>query len=117
MKLARTLLLRLALLSLAAGMFVGLTGLYGGSVRLSLPNAHSQAERRHRRSAPEFWKFDEFFAAAGMVALWDLAGRIMLRLRLSPAPRNEGQPILLGLPRGLPASRSTGALGTGFAEL
>jgi hypothetical protein len=88
---------RLALLSLAAAAFVGLTGVYGGSVRVPLPNPGWQAERRHRPSAPHFSDFPEFAGEGMLLAFWAGCGRIVLRLRLSPASRSEGQPILLGL--------------------
>src|SRR6187399_2841246 len=47
------LLSRLALLSLAAAIFVGLTGMYGGSVHPSVPTLIGQAAREHRLSAPQ----------------------------------------------------------------
>jgi hypothetical protein len=90
---------RLALLSLAAAAFVGLTGIYGGSVRPPLPNPRWQAERRHRPSAPHVSQFPEFVGEGVVLALYAVAGRIVFRLRLSPASRSEGQPILLDLHR------------------
>ena len=99
MKLVR-LLSRLALLSLAAAAFVGLTGIYGGSVRPPLPNPLYRATHRHRPSAPQVSHFLEFVGAGLVLALFAVGGRIALRLRLSPAPRSEGQAILLGLHRG-----------------
>jgi hypothetical protein len=98
-KLARV-LSRLALLSLAAAAFIGLTEIYGGSVRPPLPNPRWQAERRNRPSELQVSKVLEFFAGAMELALYALAGRIVFRLRLSPVSRHEGQPILLNLHRG-----------------
>lgn len=98
MKLLR-ILSRVVLLSLAAAAFVVLTGSFGRSARLSLPSARWQAERRDRQSGPQVSDFGEFLAAGGLVVFWALAGRIALRLRLSPKPRSEGQPVLLGLHR------------------
>jgi hypothetical protein len=91
---------RLALLSLAAAAFVGLTGIYGGSVQPHLPNPRGQAVRRHRPSAPQVSRFPEFVGEGMLLAFFAVAGRIGLRLRLSPVSRSEGQPIMLGLHRG-----------------
>ena len=96
MKLLR-LLSRLALLSLAAAVFVGLTAIYGGSVQPPLPNPGYRAAHRHPPSAPQGWRFLEFVGAGLVSAVFAVGGRIVLRLRLSPAPRSEGQPILLRL--------------------
>jgi hypothetical protein len=91
---------RLALLSLAAAAFVGLTGIYGGSVQPHLPNPRGQAVRRHRPSAPQVSRFPEFVGEGMLLAFFAVAGRIGLRLRLSPVSRSEGQLIMLGLHRG-----------------
>ena len=91
---------RLALLSLTAAAFAGLTAIYGGSVRPPSPNPEWRAWRRHRPSTPEVGKFPELVGEGMVLAMYAVAGRIVLRLRLSPAPRSEGQPILLGLHRG-----------------
>lgn len=88
---------RLALLSLVAAAFAALTGIYGGSVRLSLPNPQVRAARRHRPAAPEGGKFPEFVGEGLIVAIFAVAGRVVFRLRLSPASRSERKPILLGL--------------------
>ena len=94
MKLVRV-LSRLALLSLAAAAFVGLTGIYGGSARPPLPSPRWQAARRHRPSTPQITQFPEFVGDDMMLVLFAVAGRLALRLRLSPVSRSEGQPILL----------------------
>lgn len=88
---------RLALLSLAAAALVGLTGIYAGSVRLLLPNPHSQAVRLNRPSAPQVSRFPELVGEGLVLALYAAAGRKVFRLRLSPVPRREGQPIILDL--------------------
>ena len=88
---------RLALLLLAAAAFAALTGIYGGSVRPSLPNPRTQAARRHRPSAPEGGQFPELAGEGVLLAIYAVAGRVVFRLRLSPASRSGGQPILLGL--------------------
>ena len=98
MKLIRV-VTRLALLSLAAAAFVGLTGIYGDSVRLPVPGPRWQEIRQHRRSAPDVSRFPGFVAAGVESALFALAGRKIFRLRLSRASRSEGQPILLNLHR------------------
>jgi hypothetical protein len=91
---------RIALLLLVAAGFVALTGIYGGSVRPPLPDPRWQAARRHRPPAPQVSKVTEFVAAGVGLALFAVGGRIVLRLRLSPASRKEEQPILLGLHQG-----------------
>jgi len=78
-------------------MFVGLTGIYGYSVRPALPYPGYRATHRHRPSAPQLSQFPGFVGAGLALALFAMGGRIVFRLRLSRAPRSEGQPILLGL--------------------
>jgi hypothetical protein len=96
MKIVRV-LSRLAVLSLAAAALAGLTGIYGGSVRPPLPDAQWRDGRQHRPSAPEVGKFPELVGEGMVMAVYAVAGRIVLRLRLSPPSRSEGKPILLGL--------------------
>jgi len=97
---------RLALRSLAAAALVGLTAIYGGSVRPPLPGPNSQVVRLHRPSAPQLSKFPEFFGDGMILALFALAGRIIFRLRLSPLSRSEGQPVFLrDMNEGRPLSR------------
>jgi hypothetical protein len=88
---------RLALLSLIAAAFADLTSIYGGSVQSPLPDPQWRAGRDHRPSAPEVRLFPEFIGEGIIVAVFAVGGRIVLRLRLSPPSRSEGQPILLGL--------------------
>jgi len=88
---------RLILLSLVAAAFTALTAIYGGLVHSPLPNPHSRAMRQHRPAAPELGGFPVFVAEFAVVAIFGVGGRIVLRLRLSPASRSEGQLILLGL--------------------
>jgi len=90
---------RIALLSLVAAAFAVLTAIYGGSARPPLPGPRWQAGRRHRPSAPRLSQFPEFIGEGVVVAVCAVAGRLVLRLRLSPASRSQGQPILLGLLR------------------
>jgi hypothetical protein len=88
---------RLALLSLAAAVFVGLTESYGGSIRISVPDPHSKAVRGHRPSAPKASQFPEFAAGGIALAIFGVGGRLVLRLRLSPVSPSKEQPILLDL--------------------
>ena len=92
MKLVRA-LSRIALLSLAAAAFVGLTAVYKDAVPPPVPNPYWQAARRHRALAPQVDKFPEFVAEGMVVAVYAVAGRLLLRLRLSRVPRTQGQPI------------------------
>jgi hypothetical protein len=88
---------RIALLSLVAAAFVGLTEIYGRSVRSPLPDPIGQAERQHRASEPEVSQFPEFIGYVFLLVFFAVIGRIALRLRLSPVSRSEGQPISLNL--------------------
>jgi hypothetical protein len=90
---------RIAILSLAAAAFVGLTGIYGASRRTALPSASWQAERRHRPSAPQDGDFQDVVGNGVVLAVFAFAGRILFRLRLSPVSRRERQLILLDLHR------------------
>jgi len=89
---------RIALLLLAATAFVGLTERFGSTVRLDMPEPHSQTARAHRPLAPRISLFPEFIGQTMIVAIFAVGGRLVLRLRLSP-PRSEGQPISLRLQR------------------
>jgi hypothetical protein len=106
MKLIRV-LARIAVLSCAAAAFVALTQAYAHSARVSPPDAGWRAERAHRPSAPELGKFPEVVGACVVVAICAVAGRIVLRLRLSAASRSEGQPILLGLHKTAKTAKSS----------
>jgi hypothetical protein len=98
---------RLALLSLAAGAFAALTGIYGASARSPLPDRQWRGGREHRPSGPEAGRFPELTGEDIVLATYAVAGRIVLRLRLSPASRSAGQPISLGLHQEAKASYST----------
>ena len=88
---------RVAVLSLAAAAFTALTGVYGSSAHLPVPSPDSQVERRHRPSTAHLSEFPEFVGEGMLLIFFAVSGRIVLRLRLSPPSRSEGQPILLGL--------------------
>jgi hypothetical protein len=97
---------RIILLSLAAAAFVGLTGLYARSARIPLLLPVEQAERQHRPSEPEVSQFPEFIGMFFFFLFWVGIGRVGLRLRLSPVPRSEKQPISLNLQRRRPGQAS-----------
>jgi hypothetical protein len=88
---------RIAILSLAAAVFVGLTGMYGRSAHPPSPDRRSQAERLHRPPLPQAGYFLEFLSEGALLAVFAWAGRIAFRLRLNSISRREGQPIVLNL--------------------
>lgn len=88
---------RLAILSLVAAAFVCLTAIWGGSAQLSSPDPQLLEERGHRPSAPGIDYFPELVGEIMGVAIVAVGGRIVFRLRLSPASRSKGQLTLLGL--------------------
>ena len=99
MKLARV-LARLALLSLAAALFIGLTEIYADSIRPRFVGPDTRAARRRRPSEPQLGQVLSFVGEGILVAVFTVALRIVLRLRLSPVLRSEEQVILLDLNRG-----------------
>ena len=99
-------LFRLALLSVAAAVFVWLTEIYGGLVRLQAPYGDWQAGLRVRHSWPDPIQFPPFIGECALMVIWALLGRIVFRLRLSPASRSEKQPIALNLDGARRARRS-----------
>jgi hypothetical protein len=103
---------RIALLSLAAAAFVGLTLTYGRSMRPPLLNPYWLAEHRHRPSAPQGSYFPEFAGEVMLLALFAIAGRVVFRLRLNPVSRGAGKPIALDLrqPAAKPLPRLTSML-------
>ena len=88
---------RIAVIGMVAAVFVGLTQLYGSSSRIVLPGASWQVERQHRPPAPQVGYFADVIADTVVLAIFAFAGRIVFRLRLSPASRSEGQLTLLDL--------------------
>jgi hypothetical protein len=98
---------RLALLSLVAAAFAGLTAIYGSSVRPPMRNPRYQAKHRYRPPAPQASQFVGFISAGIELAIFAAAGRV-LRLRLSTTPRNEGSPIVLDLNRGAGTAKHEG---------
>jgi len=87
----------MALLSLAAAAFVGLTAIYGEVAPPQLPNPDWQASRRHRAPAPHVDEFPECVAEGMVVTIYAVAGRLLLRLRLSRVPHSQGKPIALNV--------------------
>jgi hypothetical protein len=102
MKLVRV-LSRLALLSLAAALFVVLTKIYGDSAPPPLPYPgfeKFQKKHRHPPPAPNAAEFTEFIRYGIAFAIFAVGGRLAFRLRLNPVPPSDGRPILLSLHRG-----------------
>lgn len=91
---------RIAFLSLAAAAFVGLTYIYGRSVRLPLSDPHDRAVRAHRPSGPHATEFPEFLADAIVITLYAVAGHVVFRLRLSTKSHSNKQPVILSLHKG-----------------
>lgn len=99
MKFAR-ILVRVALLLLAAAAFVGLTVLYGNSAHPSIASDPVwQNGRDHRPSGPQIGYVSEFVGEGLLLVFFAAAGRLVFRLRLNPVPHGEAQPILLDLHR------------------
>ena len=90
---------RLAILSLAAAALVGLTQVYGGFARPPLPSPSWQYERLHHSFGPNIILLPECLGDLTVIAIYAVAGRLLLRLRLSSVPPKEGKPILLHLRR------------------
>jgi hypothetical protein len=100
---------RIALLLVAAAVIVGLIWMhYGGAAQPVLPEAtirhmgpaifaRYQEEIRHQPSAPNVGYVTDFVGYGILLAVCAWVGRMAFRLRLNPAPRGEGQPVLLGL--------------------
>ena len=103
MKLVR-LILRLTVLLLAAASFIGLTLLYH---RACSPDPQWWEGRAHRASAPDVSRIPEVVAEFIVVSIFAVGGRIVLRLRLSPASRSEGKPISLGLNKAAKTAESS----------
>jgi hypothetical protein len=88
---------RLALLSLAAAVFVALTEMYAALMEPPVVSSHLQAARLHRRSEPQVSQFPEFVGELMGLALLAAGGRIVFRLRLSDVSRSEGRLTSLNL--------------------
>jgi len=102
MKLVRV-LSRLALLSLAAALFAGLTKIYGDSAPTPSPYPDIQKfqkAHRHPPPAPNAARFPEFIRYGLAFAIFAVGGRLAFRLRLNPPSPSDEQPILMGLNRG-----------------
>ena len=98
MRLAR-MLFRLVVLLVVGALFVELTAMYGRSAHPFMPNARGQWEIQHQPPTPSVGYVTDFLGQTILLAIFAWLGRMLLRLRLNPAPRNEGKPILLGLHR------------------
>lgn len=75
---------RIAMIALAAAVFIGLTALYVDTLR---PPARyprfEQRERRRRPREPRLSAVSKFLVECGIFVLIAVAGRKVLRLRLS----------------------------------
>ena len=80
---------RILLLSLAAAAFAGLTDVYGTSLRPPPPGPRFLAAHWHRPPAPNLGRFPEFLGAGLAMAVFAVGGRLVFRLRLSPASRRD----------------------------
>jgi hypothetical protein len=98
---------RIAIVGLVAAVFVALTQAYARSIQVPLPDPGWRGERAHRPSAPDLGKVPELVGEGLVVAIYAVGGRIVLRLRLSPASRNEGHPISLSLEKPVKAAKSS----------
>ena len=95
-------LARMAMIALAAGLFVGITGVLA-NIQPSPPRERFELERRRRPSEPQWNRLPSFageFLLIGMIAV---AGRTILRLRLSANERSDS-PLSLPYPRSTPLS-------------
>jgi len=93
-------LLRLALVSLAAGVFIGLTEIWAGFMQPPVVSSRLQAARLHRPSGPQVSQFPEFIGEGMGLALLVAVGRIVFRLRLSGVSRREERLTSLNLSSG-----------------
>jgi hypothetical protein len=95
MRLVR-LMSRILILLLAATALIGLEEVYSRSA-YPLTNPRLDAERRHQPSAPEVGYISQFIGYALFLTMCALGGRLVFRMRLNPAPRTDGHPLLLDL--------------------
>jgi hypothetical protein len=79
------LLRRIAMIALAAGLFVGLTGIYADSIGPHR-NRHGETERRRRPSEPRLQSLPNFLGQFVVMGLIVIGGRMVLRLRLVDPP-------------------------------
>jgi|HubBroStandDraft_6_1064221.scaffolds.fasta_scaffold1965691_1 hypothetical protein len=93
------LLSRIFILLSASAAFVGATDIYGRSAQINpiFLNPLENAERLHQPSAPEIGYFSQFMGYTLFFIMCTLAARTLFRMRLNPAPRGEGHPVLLDL--------------------
>ena len=73
---------RVAIIALAAAMFVGITGLLAN---FQAPDRHSrfELERRRRPSEPQWNRLPSFLGEFVLIGVIAAAGRTILRLRLA----------------------------------
>ncbi len=84
-KLLGRILARLAIIAVAAALFIGLTAVYASTIR---PPANRRGEyrefrdRRRRPAGPKLSALPNFLVEGSVVAMIAIAGRMALRLRL-----------------------------------
>jgi hypothetical protein len=76
-------LTRVAMIAVAAAVFVGLTWIYAGWIREPAPNPKRVLRERHRDAGARLAVFPKFVGQVGLVGLIALAGRKVLRVRLT----------------------------------
>jgi hypothetical protein len=76
---------RIAMIALAAAIFVGLTGMYADSIR-PRGNRYGDTEWRRRPSEPRLRRLPNFLGQFVVIALIAVGGRTVLRLRLTDPP-------------------------------
>lgn len=93
------LLLRIVVISLAAAVFIGLIGIYAGSLKPDLKNPYRQVSPQNRASAPQLSRWPGFIGGCILLVLCAVAGRTVFRLRLSGPSGSEDRMIFLNLSR------------------
>jgi hypothetical protein len=76
-------LTRVAAIAVASAVFVGLTWIYAGSIREPALHPQRAFRERHRDADARLGAFPKFVGQVGLVGLIALAGRKVLRIRLT----------------------------------
>lgn len=94
MKVIRVVVSWLAVVLILAAAFIGWIAIYARfALHFMVTNARWQtALRDSQPSAPDVAYFPDFLYRAGLLALFCMAGRLIFRLRLNPAPRRTKSP-------------------------
>jgi len=89
--------LRLGGLSLAAGVVIILTWIYGGMRQYPLPDLQEREARQNRPPWPDAGESLTILGDGVELILYAVIGRTILRLRLSPSSRSERELIRLNM--------------------